>query len=60
MEYELLLSVKKGGQVVTWEGKDGPDAARRYADTHRGTAIVAWRGIRHGLFINGRFPRIVD
>ena len=44
--FELLLTNRK---MVTWNGKDGIDA--RYVDAHRSAAVVAWREIRHGLFI---------
>jgi hypothetical protein len=46
--FELLL---RGGKVVRWEGVTGEDAARRYVDCHRETAVIAWREIVHGLFI---------
>ena len=39
-EFELKLA---GGKVVTWEGESGEDAARRYAENHRGVAVIAWR-----------------
>lgn len=38
------------GQVVTWQGSTGEDAARRYVDAHRDAAVIAWRNAdRHGL-----------
>ncbi len=39
-EYELKLA---NGKVVTWTGKDGIDAATRYADCNHGAVVVAWR-----------------
>lgn len=45
--FELKLAT---GKVVTWEGRDGEEAALRYADAHRDSTVVAWRHIRHGLF----------
>lgn len=62
MYFELLLqkhprpSSTKG--VVSWEGQDGPDAAKRYAETHPGETVIAWRPERHGVFIGPR--RILD
>lgn len=47
-KYELKL---KSGKVVTWLGKDGEDAARRYVDIHREEAVIAWRNVRYGLAI---------
>lgn len=38
--YELKLA---DGRVVTWQGRDGVDAAIRYAGAHRGVSVVAWR-----------------
>lgn len=46
--YELKLA---DGSVVTWNGKDGTDAAARYADAHRETAVIAWREPRVQLRI---------
>lgn len=42
MEWEILLS---DNRVVTWSGQDGPDACRRYVDSHPGTVAVAWCGV---------------
>ena len=39
-EFELKLATN---QRVTWTGKDGKDAAQRYADAHPGAVVVAWR-----------------
>ena len=40
MMFELKLP---DNEVVTWEGSDGEDAARRYVDAHREATIIAWR-----------------
>ena len=45
-DFELKLS---DGQVVTWQGKDGIDAATRYVDCKGGT-VIAWRDIPVGIF----------
>lgn len=47
-EFELELT---NGKVVTWHGTDGENAARRYVDCKRDTGVIAWREIRHGLFV---------
>ena len=41
--YELKLA---DGSVVTWQGRDGVDAATRYVDAHREAAVVAPRDQR--------------
>ena len=46
--YELKIAV---GSLFTWSGKDGTDAAVRYADAHRETAVIAWREPRVQLRI---------
>jgi len=51
MEFELRLV---GGEVVTWEGKDGVEACHRYVDAHREAEVIAWRDIPHGLFLGLR------
>ncbi len=38
--YQLKLA---SGRVVTWTGKDGVDACRRYVDAHRDASVIAWR-----------------
>jgi hypothetical protein len=38
--YELLLGDRT---VVSWQGRDGVDAAVRYADAHPGVTVLAWR-----------------
>lgn len=39
-EFELLLTPRK---IVKWRGKDGKDAAERYADCHPDVTVLAWR-----------------
>ena len=51
MTFELKLA---SGKVVTWEGSSGEDAALRYVDMYQGATVVAWRHVRHGLFIGSR------
>ena len=51
MTYELKLAT---GKVVTWEGESGEDAALRYVDMHQDATVIAWRHVRHGLFIGAR------
>ena len=47
--YELKLI---DGRKVTWQGKDGQDACRRYIDAHPGATIVAVRAAeRVGVFV---------
>lgn len=48
-EYELKLAT---GKTVIWEGRDGGTAAaQNYADSHPGSAVIAWRDYpRHGFF----------
>lgn len=51
MEYELKIITPEGkNKTITWEGKDGMEACIRYADAFRGSAVVAWRDVRHGIF----------
>lgn len=38
--YELKL---ESGKVVTWTGKDGPDAASKYVASHPGVRVIAYR-----------------
>lgn len=38
--YQLKLAT---GKVVTWVGRDGENAARRYVDAHRDAVVVATR-----------------
>ena len=47
-EFDLKL---RNGKWVTWLGKDGMDAARRYVDCFRSAVVVAWREHCYGLFI---------
>jgi len=48
-EYEFELKLASG-KMVTWNGTDGIDAARRYADAHRGETVIAWQWPRYGVF----------
>jgi hypothetical protein len=57
MIIELKLS---NGKVATWEGDTGEQAAIRYADAHRGQAVIAWRPAAHGLFIYNHNIRITE
>ena len=60
MEFELkVITPEKKNKVVTWDGKDGVDAANRYADCFHGHTVVSWRAISHGLFIGG-IQNIID
>lgn len=46
--FEVKLAT---GQIVTWSGRDGMDACRRYVAAHPGAVAVAWRPAdRHGVF----------
>ncbi len=52
MKFELKTTTPEGKKkVVTWSGKDGLDACRRYSDCHQGHIVFAWRNIRHGIFL---------
>lgn len=51
MTFELKLTT---GKIVTWEGESGEDAAGRYVDMHRDAAVIAWRHVRHGLFVGAK------
>ena len=55
--YELLLA---DGRRVTWDGADGIDACRRYADAHRGAVVLAWRRPRPAVVAPGVGMRIED
>jgi hypothetical protein len=47
--YELKLST---GKTVIWEGENGEDACKYYAETHPGVTVIAWRDYpRHGVFL---------
>ena len=46
--FELKLG---NGKVVTWQGKDGKDAARRYTGSHPEVTVIAWRYILPELHI---------
>jgi hypothetical protein len=38
--YDLKLS---DGSIVQWSGSDGVNACTRYADSHPGAIVIAWR-----------------
>lgn len=51
-EFELMLI---SGKRIIWEGKDGLDACQRFADTHPGETVFAWREYpRHGVFVGAQ------
>ena len=51
-KYELKITTAEGkDKVVTWLGKDGEDAAIRYADCHRGATVFATRPVRFGVYV---------
>ena len=49
MEYELKLADGRVARITG--GSDAQYACRRFADMNPGTTVVAWRVVRHGLFI---------
>jgi hypothetical protein len=51
-EFELKLA---NGKVVRWHGRDGDNACKRYADV-TGNTVVAWRYVRHGLYVGAPGP----
>ena len=52
MEYELkIITATRKRKWVTWDGSDGLKACASYADAHREATVLAWRHVRHGLFI---------
>jgi hypothetical protein len=52
VDFELKLAT---GKTIRWPGRDGEDACRRCTDC-TGNQVVAWRPIRHGLFIGAPGP----
>lgn len=52
-EFELKLA---NGSVTSWHGYDGLNAAERYEDVFPEDRVIAWRPIRHGLFIGAPGP----
>lgn len=46
--FDLKLS---DGSIVQWSGKDGVNAATRYADSHPGAVVLAWRYPKYDLKI---------
>jgi len=53
--FELLLS---DGKTVTWDGHDGENTARRYANAHPEATVIAWREVRHGVSVG--LLKIID
>lgn len=48
--YELKIDKKK--KWVIWEGTSGLDACQRYAESHPGEKVMAWRDYpRYGVFL---------
>ena len=50
----FTLKVKGQKQSVEWDGKDGPDAARRYVAAHPGAVVTHWatpKRERTGVFV---------
>ena len=55
--FELKLS---SGEIVTWQGETGTDAAKRYVDTFPSKSVVAWRVPPIGLRVGLRSGNIVE
>lgn len=58
MEREFELKLSDGGKIVSWLGKDGVDAATRYAAEHAGAVVIAWRYPKVAVVVG--IPRIVE
>jgi hypothetical protein len=56
-EFELKLS---NGKVAKWVGEDGISAAKRYVDCHRDATVIAFRTIRHGVFLYNPNFKIIE
>lgn len=51
-EFELKITDANGAkQIATWLGTDGIDAAQRYANSHPGVTVRAWRYPRYEIKI---------
>ncbi len=50
-EYELLLADRT---IATWQGTSGENAARRYVACKPAAIVIAWREVRHGLYLGIR------
>jgi len=59
-KYQLKVIVNGLPVKMTWVGKDGPDAVKRYQDMYPDHTVVAWREIPFGLFIMGDARNIVE
>jgi hypothetical protein len=46
--FELKLS---NGKVVTWNGKDGIEACEKYALSHPGAVVIAWRYPKIDIYV---------
>lgn len=57
--FDLKLA---SGKTVSWNGKDGEDASRRYVDCHRDAVVVAWRHPRVAFVpgFDARRDRIIE
>lgn len=61
-EYELKLQHPyRGATIVTWVGRDGADAAKRFLSCCDPTnAVIAYREVRHGVYPYADLSRIID
>jgi hypothetical protein len=59
--YELLVMAphSRRERVVTWNGRDGEDAARNYVAEHEGCSVIAWRVPKSPVTVLGR-GHIID
>jgi len=59
--FELLVMNPHGKRerTVTWNGRDGVDAARNYVSEHPGATVIAWRKPVSPVSVFGR-GRIID
>lgn len=54
MNAPFELKIDEQEKSVEWDGKDGIDAAQRYAKAHPGTVVTGWRTPkreRTGVFV---------
>ena len=61
-EFELKLTDASGkSKTAVWTGTTGEDACKRYAASHPGVTVHAWRNYpRYGVFVLGRNTRIIE
>lgn len=61
MEYELKI-LKSDGKRITrkWDGKDGLDACKRYADNHPDETVLAWRDDQYPLAIGIDMRQVIE